>query len=326
MTVCSRPNYNLYSSAFCWIFSLVSAYFAQGMRSAAKPPLSTSPHPSIHPALLGLTGSFRERFGPAYLLPASIIVWTVFYVILCRSMWRCFGKHHSDRLYEGFPGWSYMVGCYHGAVILPLLLFLAVLVHCVESGDALHDYTQWFGNFFMNGTWGTAEATSRLILEQLNCAVIGYLLKDFSGLYAQGLDVGFLLHHIGSIVGCSLCLHFPSLIGLIAFNTVQCEFASSMYNFKTLFHDSYGAQLLFFGCMGVSNIITIPIGVVVWHASIATEYRYTYGVLTALIVFLRCGGWAVNVQAYCSTPRGSGSGSSSTKEVETSKKETKKDQ
>jgi hypothetical protein len=320
-------SFNKYASILCWAGSLYSAYLCQQSRDKAAIHIHTvSDAAAADPTTQfdHLTGSFRERFLLPF-LPCCIIVWTICYIMICGSVKKCWGKERAMEKVAGYPGWSWMVGLFHGGLILPCLMLMSILAHCSESGEVFME-GQWFTTLFMQGTWGTAESLSRILLEQVHCAVIGYMLKDFCGLYGKdGLEMGFVLHHIGGIAGCSMCLHFPSLVGLVAFNAVQCEFASAWYNLSVLYESTI-LNAIYVVLMGASNIATVPIGGWVFHGPIEDMYRYGYVVLTVLIVFLRCGGWVVQLKSLCGG-RGGGGGAEVKVKVgkQKTKKETKKD-
>jgi hypothetical protein len=285
---------NKVAGLICWSGSLISAYFIQGERDKAAIALPTSAISQ---------GSFRQRF-LLPLLPCSIIVWVVIYLIIGKAVVNCWGKKLSESIMEGFPGWSYMINLFHGGIILPLLLVLAVHSHCIESGERVGS-GHWLATFFIDGKWESGEALSRIILEQINCAVIGYLLKDFVVSYPSGLDIWFILHHVGAVAGCSLCLYFPSLIGIIAFNTVQCEFASALYCLAILYHSSMLPRLLYILLMTLSILASIAIGILVHNAPIENHFKYSYSFLSVLIVLIRFGGLILQLKDLCCGPSSS---------------------
>ena len=286
MSSTNSPTLNRLSTILCWFGSLSAAYFAQNMRERSALGL-----PDIGP-----TGSFRERFLLPF-LPMSVVGWTIIYIFLSDNTWRCFGFKKARAEVDGYPGWSYQVSLFHGGIILPTLLILANLTYCVETEQSIRSGS-CFSTLMFDGTWGTAEALSQVLLEQINCAVIGYLLRDFCGLYPGGLEWGYLLHHIFAIAGCSMCLHFPSLIGIIALNTVQCEFASCVYSLKMLYPGAM-INLTYFVVMFCSNVMAVAIAMIVWGSDINYELKYLYAFLTVLIVTLRCGGWFIALRNSC---------------------------
>ena len=315
----NSPLHNTMASLLCWGGAMFASYNAQFMRERSA---LNIPEPDLP------TSAFRERFGRWIFLPISILTWTIIYIALCGNMKQCLGKNKASKLIDHYPGWSYLVSVFHGGFILPFLFIAATLAHCWESNESFSE-GQWMTTFLVNGTYGTAESLSRILIEQINCAVIAYLLKDFCGVHPKGLDAAFLGHHIFAIAGCTLCLYFPTLIGIIAFNTVQCEFASALFCLSILFPSSM-THALYFVIMAISNILTIPIFFIVWKSSVNNFLKQTYGVLSVLLVLLRCGGWLLALRKGCCTNSdNSSSDVDSVKDGEkksVTKVETKKDQ
>jgi len=284
------PILNSLASKICWGGALISAYMAQNMRERSVLGL-----PDL--GILG-SGSFRERFGATIFLPLSIITWTILYVCLGRNTWRCCDNKKAKVMIDGFPGWTYQRSLFHGGLFLPILLILAVFAYCNESGTTI-DSGLWVVNFMIDGTYGTAENLSSILIEQVNCCVIGYLLCDFCGTLPNGMDWAFLLHHLCAIAGCSMCLRFPSLIGLIALNTVQCEFASCIYSYGMLYPGSSIIRSIYYVVMACSNVSAGIIGYIVYASDVGNFWKYMYVGLCVLLVALRCGGWILLIKSNC---------------------------
>ena len=80
------------------------------------------------------------------------------------------------------------------------------------------------------GVAPTAEVEAHLYLEQVNFAVIGFLIKDF----CWRLEWAFAFHHMFSILGCALCALFPAYAGAVSLNAAQCEFASAAFDINNI--------------------------------------------------------------------------------------------
>jgi hypothetical protein len=115
-----------------------------------------------------------------------------------------------------------MIGVLHGGVVLQVLLGLAFLIK--TQPDSLS---------FLNAAWG--DTYSSLLLEQTNACVTGYLLKDYIIFYEDGLELGYIVHHIASIIGIGMHLNFPAGAGLISLQACQCEFGSAAFSYGTMF-------------------------------------------------------------------------------------------
>lgn len=147
-------------------------------------------------------------------IPLSVLFWTVFYVMVCRGLKKVGGKS-STKIIQGYPLWSYHASFSHGWGVLLVLVYLVVANGEVSLTDNWSDGTQFI--------W----------YEQMHCAVIGYLMKDYT-VYESGIDLGYIAHHLFACLGCSLCMHIPSCAGLLALNAVQCEAASSSFGLATI--------------------------------------------------------------------------------------------
>ena len=275
-------------SLLCWSMALVGTFLAPRESGG------------------DLDNSFRARF-LLPLLPLSVISWTIIYVALCNCLKKnC--RPASLKSVGGYPGWSYMAGVCHGLVFLPLMLSLAITAHLYESGVSLDKFASvgllHAGSPFWQGGWGTATMASHHLLEQVHCAVIGYMLKDFA-VYPGGLETGYILHHIFTVVGCTLCLWFPSAVGVITFQAVQCEFASALFSAQSLYPTLLG-KVLYFITMPGSNVLAAWLSwiVVVSWANLATfPERALYGALTVFLLIIRSVGVVLEGMSAC----GSGS-------------------
>ena len=278
------------TSLFCWSTALVGTFSAP--RDDAS--LSTN----------GV--SFRERFFLP-LLPCSIIIWTLIYIMMCNTIKRdC--RPTSLKSIAGYPGWSYMVGVCHGLIFLPCMFALSVIAHIYETGGSSESFlaTSLVSDVstFWHGSWGSATLASHHLLEQIHCAVIGYMLKDFV-VYPGGLETGYILHHIFAVVGCTLCLWFPSVAGIITFQAMQCEFASALFSVHTLYPTRFG-QLTYFLTMPASNIGAAWLAWYVcyeWIELASLPYRILYGVLTVLLLLIRSIGVVLEAMKLCAAEK-----------------------
>ena len=272
-----------------------------------------------------LDNSFRARF-LLPLLPASVLLWTFIYVALCNCLKKnC--RPASLKSVGGYPGWSYMVGVCHGLVFLPVMFALAVAAHLYESGVSLDEFAS-FGleaSPFWQAGWGSATMASQHLLEQVHCAVIGYMLKDFA-VYPGGLETGYILHHIFAVLGCTLCLWFPSAVGVITFQAAQCEFASALFSAQTLYPTRLG-KVLYFTSMPGSNVLAAWLSwlvVVTWASHAAFPQRALYGALTVFLLIIRSVGVVLEGMSACGNGD-SGGGNDGVNEQRTQKKKKMKD-
>ena len=216
-------------------------------------------------------------------------------------------------------------------VFLPLMFVLGLAFHLFESGATLSTVASVSGlhgdgdsepvNIFWRGGWGTATKASQHVLEQVHCAIIGYMLKDFA-VYPGGLETGYVLHHIFSVVGCTLCLWFPSAMGIITFQAVQCEFASALFSAQTLYPTGMG-RALYFVSMTASNVGAAWLSwlVVAVFADMAPlPHRGLYGTLTVLLLIIRSVGLLLEGMSAFS---GGSSGGEKKKEVKEKKSKGK---
>jgi hypothetical protein len=184
---------------------------------------------------------------------------------------------------NGFPGWSYFASIVHGMLVLPLLLGLAANVR-VEALDV---------DAFLRGP---APEAARRFLQHAHCCIIGYLLKDYTSLYPNGLESGYVLHHLVSIAGCALCLLMPMGLGLTTFNGIQCEFASALYSLRLALPSKFTKTLYYVG-MCMSNILGAVLAYELFSYPLAASWRVTYAVLAAVLIALRTGGLVLDVLA-----------------------------
>ena len=88
------------------------------------------------------------------------------------------GGDSASASYAGYPRWSYDLGGIHGIIILPA----ALLAACVMSADSYLE-----SSFYLN-PWDTTDK-AHVALTQVQCACMGYLLKDF--ILYDGLEIAF---------------------------------------------------------------------------------------------------------------------------------------
>jgi hypothetical protein len=245
-------------------------------------------------------------------LTVGIVAWTVLYVLVIRWLIGSNNNNSSNnnadddqkrssnpllREREGYPLWSYILGMFSGGVAMPLLSAAAYLAasDTEASSLAIRTWTRHDVDF-----WGSAPA-SHMVLEQIHCAIIGYLLKD--AVYSKGLSVPFILHHVASVGGCMMCLVFPTGATYVSLNAAQCEFASAFYNATIMMPGSHVWRLAYWLVMLGSNSFAMYLSYVqfaVLH-NIHIAWRITYISLASLIVLLRCGGWVLNLK--CAKPQ-----------------------
>jgi hypothetical protein len=225
------------------------------------------------------------------LLPCSIVAWTIIYSAISGILMATkFGKQDI----AGYPGASYMCSLVHGGFVLPSLFFCSAFLHAGETKTAL-------SSSFYSGGWGTAVSTSLLLHEQIHCAVIGYLLKDFTRMaLPDGLGSALVIHHVAAVAGCGMCLCIPAMVGVATLQAVQCELASALYSFSYVY-PCWASKFFYLAAMALSNIIGIGLSFLVCTADALPliPWRLVFAALSIVIIGIRVGGMVLEVKKVC---------------------------
>ena len=198
---------------------------------------------------------------------------------------------------QGYERWAYEAGIVHQGVVVPLLGVAAAAIAFERRGvswASWADGAAWVQVLEEGATAGTNWAASGV-----HCAILGYMLKDYV-VYDSGLESVFVLHHLATILGCSLCLVVPAGFGLVTLNAVVAEFGSVFYNIKTLYPLRTFNHAVYLFTMGASNVLAVYIGQ--WFLRLPEMaggdkawVRYSYGALLVLLIIIRCGGWILGL-------------------------------
>jgi hypothetical protein len=122
------------------------------------------------------------------------------------------------------------------------------------------------------------------------------MLKDYTSLYPEGLQPGYVIHHLATISGCALCLLMPMGLGLTTFNAVQCELGSALYSLRLALPSNF-TRTVYYVSMTTSNILGVYLAWTLFSYPIPAFWRVIYAVLAVLIVALRTAALILDVQA-----------------------------
>ncbi|EOD36810.1 hypothetical protein EMIHUDRAFT_201047 [Emiliania huxleyi CCMP1516] len=145
-----------------------------------------------------------------------------------------------SRTIADYPGWSWLASLWHGLLAMPILVSATVLL--------LPTTTAGVDGFLREG-WERMPWP----LEHVHYAIFGYMLKDFV-LYPAGIELGYLVHHLITIAGCTLCLHLPAGAALTTLNGAQAEVSSSLFSVRHVW-PSPPTRLLYYLSMSASNAL-----------------------------------------------------------------------
>lgn len=146
-------------------------------------------------------GAAYATRGP--LAAASVAGWFALHVTIAKMYESACGS----RTIADYPGWSWLASLWHGLLAMPILVSATVLL--------LPTTTAGVDGFLREG-WERMPWP----LEHVHYAIFGYMLKDFV-LYPAGIELGYLVHHLITIAGCTLCLHLPAGAALTTLNGAQ---------------------------------------------------------------------------------------------------------
>ena len=194
----------------------------------------------------------------------------------------------ANALQNGYPRWSYLSGCTHGGIILIIIYALGVTPY-------FDQHPKSSVNTFLKLSGGEVPTQSVYAMEQIFCCINGYLLKDYY-LFPEGLELGFLVHHIASIVGDCMCLSFPTGAAYIALNGAMAEFGSVFYNLKELV-PSRASAAIYYIMMAFSNLSCTYISYqICFNLNTPEPWEGIYCFLAILILFIRWAGYGMQIK------------------------------
>jgi len=249
-------------------------------------------------------------------IPVSIIVWKFVYLAIewcIRVPGAKLTNGWTTKIVDGYPVWNWVTGILHGIVILPALFWYYAsaapedwLVQQPLAGDGGEPWSWVWSWPWLEGVLSMPLFTlpltrtdgldlvasdgtgAHIILEQIGCAVIGFLLKD---LYLP-MQWAFMIHHILAVAGVMASIIFPTAGGLVLFCICQVETGSSIY-------DIYGLSpgkltlLLYTVGMSISNYLGSKIIIEVTHMQdVGLWWRVVYGITGWGLIVLRWAGLA----------------------------------
>lgn len=159
-------------------------------------------------------------------LAASIVAWTAFHFKVSKTFGRLYGNGLNSR---GFAAWTYYTSFVNGLLVQPFLLLHAARAYAL-SGEPDRSIEGFLRQPWLDGRGEVRACTAPL--EQVLCCIMGYVLREYSSLHPDGLQLPYNVHHLICVVGCSHHLVTPGGVGLMALNAVQCETASALYSLR----------------------------------------------------------------------------------------------
>lgn len=194
-----------------------------------------------------------------------------------------------------YPAWSFYMAFLHNGVIT---LMLAVAIAFLRWGQL--DLNTWFrsswGELTPRGDVPLAERLEALLF----CAIMGCEVKDAILLDVQlnAFDLGLVVHHLATVIGCLFCLRLPLGKGVVVLNAVNANLGSAVFNFATMIPLMWptsrkrlqAARVAYWFGMTVSNVAGALLAMEfdrVTADEIETTSKRVYTVLTAILVVLR---------------------------------------
>jgi len=150
-------------------------------------------------------------------LAASIVAWTAFHFKVSKTFGRLYGNGLNSR---GFAAWTYYTSFVNGLLVQPFLLLHAARAYAL-SGEPDRSIEGFLRQPWLDGRGEVRACTAPL--EQVLCCIMGYVLREYSSLHPDGLQLPYNVHHLICVVGCSHHLVTPGGVGLMALNAVQVQ-------------------------------------------------------------------------------------------------------
>jgi len=138
----------------------------------------------------------------------------------------------------------------------------------------------WWGESIMRPSW-----TAHRPEEHLFYATMGYDIKDF---FKSRPNIGFVIHHIFTILACVLTLLTPAGLGLVAVNCVQAQLGSGFYNLY-VFLPTTAMFWAFVVFMTASNAIGLWLLAKYIGFDMPVVWKICYGIMVCGLCILRQG-------------------------------------
>eukprot|EP00455_Lapot_gusevi_P055839 TRINITY_DN9132_c0_g2_i2.p1 TRINITY_DN9132_c0_g2~~TRINITY_DN9132_c0_g2_i2.p1 ORF type:complete len:301 (-),score=68.69 TRINITY_DN9132_c0_g2_i2:308-1156(-) len=213
----------------------------------------------------------------------GVLAWTALYWFLAIFFNQVI--HNGRDLIEGAPRGTYYVSITHqfpvcGGILIALLAW--------RFGDIRA------GNAWWVGAWGGWDYQ---LERHVHLSIIGYELKDF---FTGGVTPGFVLHHLFTIAGCTLCLFTPLGAGIVTINALVAELGSAFYNLFTLAcPDSVLGLSMYVVMMSTSNGLAGWITSQYWIIDgLGLGWKVSYLILAVLLIAIRTMGVVLGVKAF----------------------------
>lgn len=206
------------------------------------------------------------------------VAWAVLYCVCSQYL-----QENMKGEIDGMPRHSYGVAMVHQLVAHPALALL-IAARMISTGTGVGE---WFW-----GTWSQLAISGGGAFERhVHYSCIGNMLKDvpkIPELWGGGVVVfgGFVLHHLVSMVGCSLFLLAPSGSGIGSSITLSAEISSGFYCVYKLYPNAKTAALY-----AVTQPMSMVVGALQTAAFVTEPTNSTWFVLLqilcALLIIIR---------------------------------------
>ena len=124
-------------------------------------------------------------------------------------------------------------------------------------------------------------------------------------MFPDGLESAYLLHHMASIIGNSVCLSFPTGAAYVALNGSMAEFGSVFLNVKELIPCTT-TKVIYFIMMAFSNLSCTYFSYqICFNLGVPEPWRGVYLFLAILILLIRWGGYAIYIAELFSSNKSS---------------------
>lgn len=204
---------------------------------------------------------------------------TGLYVVLC---WWLKTLPGGEKLIDGYPLWTYNCSLCHQALVLPVLA--VALFYSIDSWES----------------WIHAPISPGTLTAIIHHIINAFIMKDF---IVYDLDLGFLSHHLVTIMGCSMCLLVPVGGGYVTANAIIAEVGSSLWNYQVVYPSWFSYSLYVF-LFQISNILPTYYGHIFIDLPELNDYqsiRVSYRIMLYILVLLRSGAWIMVIRdrVYC---------------------------
>lgn len=143
------------------------------------------------------------------------------------------------------------------------------------------DEKSWWQSEMGGSTW-----YMRRLEQQLFFTTMGYELKDF--MRSPFPDIGLIIHHVFTVLGCVLCLLLPAGVGLVCMNCIDAQVGSGFFN-AYVFYPARWNFWLFVAMMSVSNAVAIWLFFEFLTLNLSLVWFMCYGIVVFALALMRQG-------------------------------------